>query len=103
MLTRDEIEFPFSGDVELEDLESKHHVLAGAATAQDYRRAFGEFLERWRTRCVSNGIDYTRSSPTCRLTRRCADTCFDAARVLAMIAWLKPAALWGLALIAGRC
>jgi len=60
LLTREEIDFPVKGDVRLEDLESKHHVLTGAATAQDYRRAFGEFLERWRTRCVSNGIDYTR-------------------------------------------
>jgi uncharacterized protein (DUF58 family) len=59
LLTREEIDFPFKGDVRFEDLESKHHVLAGAGTAQDYRRAFGEFLERWRTRCVSNGIDYT--------------------------------------------
>ena len=59
LLTREEIEFPFRGDVRLEDLESRRHVLAGAATVQDYRRAFSGFLERWRTRCASNGIDYT--------------------------------------------
>lgn len=59
VLTREEIEFPFRGDVRLEDLESRRQVLAGAATAEDYRRAFSGFLERWRTRCASNGIDYT--------------------------------------------
>jgi uncharacterized protein (DUF58 family) len=59
VLTREEIDFPFRGDVRLEDLESGRHVLAGVSSAANYRRAFAEFLERWRTRCASNGIDYT--------------------------------------------
>ena len=59
VLTREEIEFPFRGDVRIEDLESKRQVLSGPSTAQDYRRAFGEFLDRCRARCTSNGIDYT--------------------------------------------
>jgi uncharacterized protein (DUF58 family) len=59
VLTRDEIDFPFRGDVRIEDLESGQHILSGPSSAPDYRRAFSEFLDRWRTRCTSNGIDYT--------------------------------------------
>ena len=60
VLTRDELEFPFGADVELEDLESGRKVLTGAAAAADYRRAFAEFLERWHARCARDRIDYTR-------------------------------------------
>jgi uncharacterized protein (DUF58 family) len=61
VLTREELEFPFQGDIEIEDLESGRTVLTnGAAQASDYRVRFGAFLERWRTRCASYGIDYTR-------------------------------------------
>ena len=59
VLTREEIDFPFRGDVRIEDLESKRQVLSGPSTAQDYRRAFGEFLDRCRATCTANGIDYT--------------------------------------------
>src|ERR1700752_346411 len=44
--SRDEIEFPFSGEVELEDLESGRRILTGAASAASYRHAFAEVLER---------------------------------------------------------
>jgi uncharacterized protein (DUF58 family) len=60
ILTRDELEFPFDRDVELEDLESGQTILAGAATAAAYRRLFADFVERWRARCAANRIDYTR-------------------------------------------
>ncbi|MCA1652020.1 MAG: VWA domain-containing protein [Acidobacteria bacterium] len=61
VLTRDEIEFPFAGDIEIEDLETGRTVLANAAaTGAEYRRQFAEFLERWRSRCAGYGIDYTR-------------------------------------------
>jgi len=61
VLTRDEIEFPFAGDIEIEDLETGRTVLANAAvTSIEYRRRFAEFLERWRSRCAGYGIDYTR-------------------------------------------
>lgn len=60
ILTREEIEFPFPADVELEDLESGRTRLAGAASATAYRREFAAFLERWRTRCATYGIDYVR-------------------------------------------
>ena len=61
VLTREEIDFPFRGDVEVENLESGRTVLTnGAAQASEYRVRFGAFLERWRARCASYGIDYTR-------------------------------------------
>ena len=37
ILTRDELEFPFPRDVELEDLESGQTILAGAGSAAEYR------------------------------------------------------------------
>jgi uncharacterized protein (DUF58 family) len=61
VLTRDEVEFPFRGDVELEDLETGRTLVSGGAAGSDrYRRQFAEFLERWRSRCAAAGIDYTR-------------------------------------------
>jgi len=60
VLTRDELEFPFGQDVELEDLESGRRVLTGPAAAANYRHAFAEFLERWHARCARHRIDYTR-------------------------------------------
>jgi uncharacterized protein (DUF58 family) len=60
VLTRDELEFPFTHDVELEDLESGQRVLAGPEASVAYRHAFAEFLERWRARCARYNIDYTR-------------------------------------------
>jgi uncharacterized protein (DUF58 family) len=60
VLTRDELEFPFGQDVELEDLESGRRVLTGPAAASNYRHAFAEFLERWHARCARDRIDYTR-------------------------------------------
>jgi uncharacterized protein (DUF58 family) len=60
VLTRDELEFPFTHEVELEDLESGQRLLTGAETAAAYRHAFAEFLERWRVRCARYNIDYTR-------------------------------------------
>lgn len=61
VLTRDEVELPFRDDVELEDAETGGRVLAnGAAAAKTYREAISAFLERWRTRCATYGIDYVR-------------------------------------------
>jgi uncharacterized protein (DUF58 family) len=61
ILTRDEVDLSIRGDVELEDLETGETVLTSAAAARSgYQRRFGQFLERWRTRCASYGIDYTR-------------------------------------------
>jgi uncharacterized protein (DUF58 family) len=61
VLTPEEIDFGYGGDVEFEDLESHRTLLANAPAARDaYRAEFAAFLERWRTRCASYGIDYTR-------------------------------------------
>lgn len=60
VLTRDEVEFPFRGEMELEDLETGRTVVASAAAAAAYRHEFAAFLERWRLRCNASGIDYTR-------------------------------------------
>jgi uncharacterized protein (DUF58 family) len=61
VLSRDEVELPFRDDVELEDPETGAVVLSnGAAALRPYREAISAFLERWRTRCATYGIDYVR-------------------------------------------
>jgi uncharacterized protein (DUF58 family) len=59
IVTREELDFPFDGDVQLEDLESRRTVMAGPGSAPEYRREFQAFLDRWRTRCARSGIEYT--------------------------------------------
>ena len=62
VLSRDEIKFPFSGDVEFQDLETGQSIVANpGAMAPAYRRDVAGFLEHWRSRCASHGIDYTRA------------------------------------------
>jgi uncharacterized protein (DUF58 family) len=61
VLTRDEVDLPFRGDVDIEDPESGAHVLTnGGAVARGYRAAIAAFLDRWRSRCAAYGIDYVR-------------------------------------------
>ncbi len=60
VLTREELEFPLPGELELEDLESRRTAMVGAGTAADYREAFAAFLARWRTRCASQGFSYAQ-------------------------------------------
>ncbi len=60
LVSRDELEFPFTHDVELEELESHRSILAGPSVAAAYRRDFAEFLERWRGRCAKHRVDYSR-------------------------------------------
>ena len=61
VLTRDEVTFPFRGDVEIEDPETGQRVMSnGAESARGYREAFSAFLERWRERCATYGVDYVR-------------------------------------------
>jgi uncharacterized protein (DUF58 family) len=60
VMTRDELDFPFDRDVELEELESGQTLLTGPGTAAEYRREFADFVERWRARCAAQRIDYTR-------------------------------------------
>jgi uncharacterized protein (DUF58 family) len=62
VLTPDEIDFPFSGEVEFADLETGRTIVASPGTlAPAYRRDLAEFLERWRSRCAAHGIDYVRA------------------------------------------
>jgi len=61
ILTPEEVTFGLTGDVEVEDLESGERVLTRGADARAaYGERFSAFLEGWRTRCASYGIDYTR-------------------------------------------
>jgi uncharacterized protein (DUF58 family) len=59
VLSRDEIDFPYRGDLEFEDVETGQTVLTNSTTiAPAYRTAMGEFLDGWRVRCAAHGIDY---------------------------------------------
>ena len=61
VLSRDEIELPFNGDVELVDLETGRSVVSNRmASGRQYREEFAAFLDRWRSRCAAYGIDYVR-------------------------------------------
>jgi uncharacterized protein (DUF58 family) len=57
VLTRDEVEWPFRGDVEIEDAETGRTVLSNGAR---YRERISAFLERWRSRSAGHGLDYVR-------------------------------------------
>ena len=60
VLTPDEVTLGLTGDVEVEDLESKQTVLTRASAVRgQYQARFAEFLERWRTRSAAYGVDYT--------------------------------------------
>jgi uncharacterized protein (DUF58 family) len=60
VLTAEEIELPFDGDVELEDLEGAGSVVTSAAAIRErYLDEMKRFVERWRARCTGQGIDYT--------------------------------------------
>jgi uncharacterized protein (DUF58 family) len=61
VLTRDEIELPFRSDVEVEDAETGQRLLSsGGPAATAYRAAISDFLERWRSRSATYGLDYVR-------------------------------------------
>lgn len=61
VLTRDEVELPFRADVQVEDSESGRIVVSnGRTAATPYREAISAFLERWRSRSATYGIDYVR-------------------------------------------
>lgn len=59
VVSRDEVELPFSSDVEFEDLESGARVVVDARAARgSYRDQMAAFLERWRTGSRRDGLDY---------------------------------------------
>ena len=58
VLTPDELEWRWAGDLELEDSETGRRILSAAAAAPEYRRRVEAFVEGWRTRCTAVGIEY---------------------------------------------
>jgi uncharacterized protein (DUF58 family) len=61
VLTRDEVELPFRSDVEVEDAETGQRLLSsGGPATTAYRAAISDFLERWRSRSATYGLDYVR-------------------------------------------
>jgi uncharacterized protein (DUF58 family) len=59
VMSRPEIEFPYSGNVDVEDLESGvRRVIAAETTAREYRMAVASFLERCRSEAHHDGLDY---------------------------------------------
>lgn len=58
VLTGDELEWRWGGDVELQDSETGERVLSAPAAAVEYRRRVDAFVQRWRDRCTGGGIDY---------------------------------------------
>ena len=79
----------------------ERRVLTSAAVRESYGVALRRFLERWRTTCASSGIDYHRvtTDMRARFGPFGLPAPADAERP-AMIHWLNPAALAGLALLA---
>jgi hypothetical protein len=54
-----EMQFPFRGDIEFQDLESgERRVVDAASTRVNYRAALLAFLERCRRQAQRDGIDY---------------------------------------------
>ena len=55
----DESTFPYSGDLEFEDLETgEKRLIDAAAIGSDYRRAFAGFLDRSHRDAVRENVDY---------------------------------------------
>lgn len=60
IVSRDEVELPFTSDIEFEDLESGARVIVDARAARGtYREQVAAFLERWRTGSKRDGLDYS--------------------------------------------
>jgi len=54
-----EVEFPFDGLVEFEDLETDERLQTRAdVVGEEYRRKFNEFIERYKRDCMAAGADY---------------------------------------------
>jgi len=58
VLTPEEIEWPWRGEVEVEDSETGARVIASASGAADYRARLDAFIRGWRERCTSANIVY---------------------------------------------
>lgn len=59
VMSRGEIEFPYAGGMEFEDLEGGATRLVEASVlAPVYRARIAAFIDRWRTNARSSGLDY---------------------------------------------
>lgn len=59
VVSRQEVDLPFSGDLEFEDLETGSHVLLDPRQARAaYRNSIAAFLEGWRSTAKRDGFDY---------------------------------------------
>jgi uncharacterized protein (DUF58 family) len=58
VLTRDEIEWPWRGDLEVEDSETGERILTSSSAGATYRQQIAAFIDRWRQRCQSQGVEY---------------------------------------------
>ena len=58
VLTPEELTLRVRGATEFEDLETGARLVAGAGASDAYQARMTAFLERWRTRCASLGVDY---------------------------------------------
>ena len=59
VMSAEEMAFPYSGSVEVEDLETGARRLVDAAAMEDrYRASVGEFLDHCRSLASRDGIDY---------------------------------------------
>lgn len=59
IVSRDEIDLPFSSDVEFEDRESGARVVVDAKAARGgYRDQMSAFLEQWRSQARRDGLEY---------------------------------------------
>lgn len=59
VVSKEEVELPFAGDLEFEDLETGSRVLVDPRRARaGYRQSIAEFLEEWRTSARRDGFDY---------------------------------------------
>ncbi|MEO6222032.1 MAG: DUF58 domain-containing protein [Vicinamibacterales bacterium] len=59
IVSKQEVDLPFSGDLEFEDLETGAHVLLDPrSTRTAYRDSMAEFLESWRVAAKRDGFDY---------------------------------------------
>jgi uncharacterized protein (DUF58 family) len=60
LISAEEREFPYAGNLEVEDLESGERRMIDASVARpDYQLAVNSFLERSRTSAHRDGIDYS--------------------------------------------
>jgi uncharacterized protein (DUF58 family) len=59
VISRQEVEWPFTGDLDIEDLESGARLIIDPKAARSaYRERIAAFLERWRTGARRDGLDY---------------------------------------------